>query len=140
MSYIPTSSSNPIWLKIATKTYANFSAAGLINTIASGYLLPAKGIITGCMVIPTVLFSGTAIAAYTISVGIGSGAGVAKYAIAANVFTGATLGAPNILPGIESVSSTTSITLTATSTVGLLNSSSGTGSVDIWLLVSVLTT
>lgn len=138
MSFTPTSTLYPQWIKIATKTYADFSTAALVNSIASGYLLPAKGIVSGCMVIPTVLFSGTAIASYTISVGIGSGAGVAKYGIAANVFTGATLAAPNILTGIESTTSTTSITLTATSAVGLLNSSSGLGSVDIYLLVGVI--
>lgn len=139
MSYTPQATSTPQWIKIATKTYANFSTAALVNTIASGYLLPAKGIVSGCMVIPTVLFSGTAIASYTISVGIGSGASIAKYGIAANVFTGATLAAPNILTGMESTTSTTSITLTATSAVGLLNAASGTGSVDIYLLVGIIT-
>ena len=125
----------PQWVKVATKTFTDFSTAGAANTIASGYLLPANGVITGCQVIPTVAFSGGTIATYTVSVGISSSH--LKYAIATNVFTGFTLSAPNVLPGIESTSTTTSITLTATATVGLLNASTA-GSVDIWLLVSVL--
>jgi len=125
----------PQWVKVATKTFTDFSTAGAANTIASGYLLPAKGVITGCQVIPTVAFAGGTIATYTVSVGIASSH--LKYTVATNVFTGFTLAAPNILPGIESTSSTTSITLTATATVGLLNAATA-GSVDIYLLVGVL--
>lgn len=125
------------WVKIATKTFTDFSTAGVVNTIASGYVLPAKGIVSGCFVDATTLFSGGLLATYTISVGIGSGASIAKYAIAKNVFTGATVGTPNILTGIESTSITTSITLTATSTVANLSSAT-TGSVDIYLLVGIL--
>jgi len=135
MAYTTTPTSNPQWIKVATKTFTDFSTAGATNTIASGYLLPANGVITGCQVIPTVAFSGGTIATYTISVGIASSH--LKYAIATNVFTGFSLSTPNVLPGIESTSATTSITLTATATVGLLNASTA-GSVDIWLLVSVL--
>lgn len=124
-----------VWAKIATKTFSDFSTAGAANTIASGYLLPAKGVIMGCQVIPSVAFSGGTIATYTVSVGISTSH--LKYAIATNVFTGFTLATPNILPGIESTTTTTSITLTATATVGLLNAGSA-GSCDIWLCVSVL--
>lgn len=137
MSYNTLVPSVSRWIKIATKTFTDFSTAGVVNTIASGYLLPVKGIVTGCQIIPTTLFSGGIIASYTISVGIGSGAGIAKYGIATNVFTGAALATPNILPGIESTTTTTSITITATSTVGNLSAATA-GSIDIYLLVSTL--
>lgn len=135
MSYL--SSTGPQWVKVATLAYTAFSTAGLVSTIASGYSLPAKGVIHGCMVIPTTLFSGGTIASYTISVGIGSGGSVAKYAVATNVFTGATLATPNVLPGIESTSAAVSITATATSVTGLLNAASA-GSADIYLLIGQL--
>jgi len=134
MSYTPNTDQ---WIKIATKTFTDFSTAGATNTIASGYSLPAKSIVTGCQVIATTLFSGGTVASYTVSVGIGSGGSIAKYAIATNVFTGATLAAPNVLPGIESTSAAVSITLTATATVGLLNAATA-GSVDIYLRVGQL--
>lgn len=125
------------WIKIATKVFGDFSTAGLTNTIASGYLLPPKGIIMGCQVIANTAFSGGTIASYTVSVGVGSGGSIAKYGVATNVFTGSTLAVPNVLSGIESISSTTSITLTAISTIGLLNTAT-TGSVSVYLLVGVL--
>lgn len=124
------------WVRIATKTYADFSTAGASVNIASGYSLPAKGVIHGCVVIPTTAFSGGTIATYTISVGIAGT--VAKYAVATNVFTGYALSTPNLLPGIESTSASTSITLTAVAGVGLLNAATA-GSCDIYLLVGQLT-
>jgi hypothetical protein len=132
MSFSPNTAT---WQKIATKAFTDFSTAGAAVNIASGYTLPAKCVVAGCMVIPTTAFSGGTIATYTISVGI-SGT-IAKYAIATNVFTGFSLATPNILPGIESTSAGVSITLTATATVGLLNAATA-GSVDIYLLVGQL--
>lgn len=123
----------PRWIKI-TKTYTDFSTAGLTNEI-SIYTLPAKGIIHACQIFPSTVFSGGTIASYTISVGISGNA--TKYGVAANVFTGATLSTINALIGIESMSGTTSIKATAISTVGLLNAASA-GSVDIYLLISQL--
>lgn len=131
MSYTPTKV--PTWLKI-TKTFTDFATAGLTNSITI-YSLPAKGIIHAVQLNPSTVFSGGAIASYTISVGIVGT--VAKYAAATNVFTGATLPAISVLPGIESIGSATDIKATAISTVANLDAATQ-GSVDIWLLVSVL--
>lgn len=127
----------PQWIKIATKSFTDFAIAGLVNTIASGYSLPAQSVIHAVWIKPTTTFSGGTIASYTISVGVGSGAGVAKYFTAASVFTGVSLVNPLALIGIESVGSPTSITLTATSTVGLLNAADQ-GDVEVWALVSTI--
>lgn len=135
MSFIPITN-NPVWIKIATKTHTDFSTAGLVNTIASGYLLPANACINGCFVNATAAFTGSTISAYTISVGVGSGANIAKYCPALSVFTVA-LQLPRTLAGIESLSTTTSITLTATS-IGANLSAATTGSVDIYLLVGLI--
>lgn len=118
-----------------TKAFSDFSTAGASNTIDSGYILPAKAIITGCIIIPTTTFSGGTIATYTVSVGI-TGT-VAKYGIATNVFTGASLATPNILPGMESTSVGTSIKFTGVATVGLLNAATQ-GTIEVHLLVTQL--
>lgn len=125
----------PHWVKVS-KTYSNFSTAGLTNDI-SIYTLPAKGYIHDIKIVPTTAFSGGTIAAYTISVGI-SGS-LAKYAIATNTFTGnVTVGAIHTpLVGMESVSSTTDIRAQATSVTGLLNAATA-GSVDIYILISLV--
>lgn len=131
MSYL--SNNTPKWIKV-TKTFSDFSTAALTNTIDI-YTLPIKGVMHSVQVNSSITFSGGTIAAYTVSVGIiGT---LAKYAIAANVFTGATLPTINIIAGVESVSATTTIKATAISTVGNLNAATQ-GSVDIWLLVSIL--
>lgn len=138
MSYIPPLSPTeqatyPHWIKI-TKTYSDFSTAGLTNSITI-YTLPAGGVIHAVQMNASTKFSGGLIATYTISVGK---AGTnAKYAIATNVFTGATLPVISVLPAVESIGSTTAITATAISTIGNLNTATA-GSVDIWLLVSIL--
>lgn len=125
----------PRWVKV-TKTYSDFSTAGLTNDI-SIYTLPAKGYISDIKIVPSTAFSGGTIATYTISVGI-SGS-LAKYAIATNTFTGnSTLNAVHTpLIGMESVGSTTDIRAQAISTIGLLNAATA-GSVDIYLLISIL--
>jgi hypothetical protein len=131
MAYLPTIV--PKWFKV-TKTFADFSAAALVNSISIN-TLPIKGVIHNIQINPRIVFSGGLIATYTISVGIlGT---LAKYAIATNVFTGAALPAISVLPGVESVNSTASILATAISTVGNLDAATQ-GTVDIWLLLSIL--
>lgn len=132
MAYLPNIAN---WVKV-TKGFADFAAAGLTNDI-SIYTLPAKGYIHDVKIVPTTAFSGGLISAYTISVGISGN--LVKYAVASNVFTGNTsLGAAHApLPGIESVGSTTDIRAAAVSVTGLLNTAAA-GSVDIYLLVSIL--
>jgi hypothetical protein len=131
MAYLPSSLQ---WIKI-TKTYTDFSTAGLTNTI-SIYTLPAKGVVHGVQLNPSVAFSGGLIATYTISVGI-TGNNV-KYQAATNVFTGASFTVnTSALMFVENIGGTTTINATAISTVGNLNAATA-GSVDIWLLVSTL--
>lgn len=134
MSYTPPSTSSiSQWIKI-TKTYSDFSTAGLTNNI-SLYTLPAKGIIHSVQVVPTVAFSGGLISAYTISVGIVGN--LVKYSAAVNSFTGFALAQPSAITGIESMSATTDIRIAAISVTGLLNVATA-GSVDIYLLISQL--
>lgn len=123
------------WVKV-TKTYADFSAAGLTNDI-SIYTLPINGYIHDVKIVPTTAFSGGLISAYTVSVGIAGS--LAKYAIAANTFTGnTTLGLAHApLPGLENTSGTTDIRAQAIAVTGLLNTATA-GSVDFYLLVSIL--
>lgn len=133
LTSIPTN--YPQWIKV-TKLYSDFATAGLTNDI-SIYTLPIKGYITDVKIIPTTAFSGGLISAYTISVGI-SGL-LTKYAVATNVFTGnTTLGSVHTpISGLESTSGTTDIRAQATAVTGLLNAATA-GSVDVYLLISVL--
>lgn len=131
MSYL--NAKQPTWIKI-TKTFSDFSIAGLTNDIEI-FSLPAKGVIHSVQIIPTTAFSGGIIATYTVSVGIAGN--LAKYAVATNVFTGFTLPVISAVPGIESSSGATSIRSQAISTVGNLNAATA-GSVDIYLLISNL--
>lgn len=126
---------SPQWIKI-TKSYSDFSTAGLTNDI-SIYTLPIKGYIHDVKIVPTTAFSGGLISAYTVSVG--TSGSLAKYAIAANTFTGNTTLAAVHAPiaGLESTSGTTDIRAQAVAITGLLNTATA-GSVDIYLLVSTL--
>jgi len=129
MSYVP---NIPQWIKV-TKTFANFSLANATNSIDI-YTLPAKGVVMGCQIFPTTVFSGGIISAYTISVA----GNLTKYQAAVNVFTGAALtGNTNPLMNLESISGATTIQATAIAVTGLLNAATQ-GSVDIWLLVALL--
>lgn len=130
MAYIPTS---PQWIKI-TKTFTDFSTAGLTNSVTI-YSLPAKYAIQATQLNISTAFSGGTIATYTISVG--NGGTPTKYAAATNAFTGATLPAMSTISAVENMSGTTNILATAISTVGNLNAATA-GSVDIYLLISAL--
>lgn len=125
------------WIKI-TKTYSNFSTAGLTNDIEI-YSLPAKSIIQGCVIKHTTLFSGGTIATYTASVGINGN--LVKYAATFNVLqavANTTFGIGTaIAPTVENFGVATSIRGSVISTVGLLNAATQ-GSVDFYLLVSTL--
>lgn len=121
------------WTKI-TKTFSNFSTAATTNTIEL-FVLPAKGVIHAIQINPSTTFSGGLIATYSISVGI-TGT-LLKYAPAVTVFTGAVLPAISVIAGVESLTATTSIKVTAVSTVANLSAATQ-GSVDIWVLTSTL--
>lgn len=125
------------WIKIATKTFSDFSTAGTDITIASGYLLPAKGVITGTMINATTKFSGGGITQYTISVGGATLGDPTKYAVAQNVFTGAQLIGPALQGGMESFSTTGSITISAHSAGANLDAATA-GVVDIYIYVAIM--
>jgi len=125
------------WIKV-TKTYSDFSTAGLINDIEI-YSLPAKSVLQSSIIKPTTLFTGGLIATYTISVGIFGN--LAKYALSYNVKqavsdTAFGLGV-SISPTVEDFGAAKSIRASAISTVGLLNAATQ-GSVDFYLLISTL--
>lgn len=128
-------SSIPQWIKI-TKTYTDFSTAGLTNDIEI-YSLPAKGIIHSAIIKHSILFTGGAISTYTASVGI-TGT-LAKYSVAFDIKqavsdTAFELGTA-VVPTLENFGAVTSIRGAVISTVGNLNAATQ-GSVDFYLLVS----
>lgn len=131
---MPTNDGNtPVWVKV-TKTFGNLSAAALTNDIEV-LSLAAKGVIHAVKIKHSAAFTGGAIAAYTVSVGIVGN--LTKYAPAFDVFQapGSTVMQISNLIGTENQGAATSIRLAATSTGANLNAATS-GSVDIWILVS----
>lgn len=122
----------PSWTKI-TKTYTDFSTAGLSNTITIA-TLPAKSVVHSVIVNPTTTFTGGLIASYSVSVGMVTTIDLMP---ASSIFTIPTRPIPSNLLLAGSIGSTQAITATAISTVGNLSAATQ-GSVDIYLLVSTL--
>jgi hypothetical protein len=125
----------PYWRKY-TKVFTDFATAATTNSIDL-FSLPAGAVILAVKLKHSVPFTGGALSAYTISVGI-TGT-LAKYLAAQNVFAavsptnyglGATIGG-------ESHTASTPIKATATSTGGNLSVATA-GIVDVWVLWSVL--
>jgi hypothetical protein len=141
------SSGAPAWLKITktysdfsdtdTKTYSDFSDTDTQNDIEI-LSLPAGGVIHEVKIKHSEAFTGGSISAYTISVGI-TGT-LDKYCSAFNVFQapGNTVQALGGVIGTENHGAATSIRADANSTDGNLNAATQ-GSVDIWILYSVVT-
>ena len=124
----------PFWTKV-TVTYSQLATAGLTNTV-SLLTLPIKGVLQDVKVSVSTVFSGGTIATYTLSVGIAGS--LLKYHPIIDAKTAVILTTPAApVSGLESVSGTTSIVLSAVSTVGNLNAATQ-GSVDVWLLTSTL--
>lgn len=119
-----------------TVTFASLSAAALTNSIVLA-TLPAKTVLHAAVIKHSTAFGGGAIASYTLSIGLA--ATVDKYATAFNVFqaVGASVGQLSHALFCENFSVSTSVLLTATSTVGLLNAATA-GSATIWLLTTTL--
>ena len=124
------------WRKF-TKTYTNLSAAATTNDIEI-LSLAAKQVIEAVVIKHSAAFTGGAIIAYTVSVGITGN--LTKYAGAFDVFQapGNTVFQISSVVGMENYGAATSIRLAATSTVGLLNAATA-GSVDVWIKTSLLT-
>lgn len=126
------------WTKY-TKTFADLSTAGLTNNIEL-FSLAAKEMIHAVIMKCSTLFTGGAIATYTLSVGITGTLGKyvaildAKQAVGNQVF-GPGLAAALLSP--ENFGASTSIKLSAISTVANLNAATQ-GSVDVFVLKSTL--
>lgn len=123
---------SPTWIKI-TKSYSDFSAAGLTKTVNIA-TLPAKSVVHATIVNPTTTFVGGIISAYSVSVGIVSNVDLMP---ASSVLTLPSRPFASALIVAGNVGSTDTVTATAISITGLLNAATQ-GSVDIWILVSIL--
>lgn len=119
-----------------TKTFADFAAAATVNSISSGFTLPAGGLIHDIQINPTIAFSGGAISSYAINIGIAGT--TSKWASAKPIFTGA---APSkTVPGtasLHSMSASVDVLLTVNCTGANLDQATQ-GVVDIWIYYSVL--
>lgn len=127
----------PRWIKF-TKTFTDFSTAGLTSTITL-FTPPPGTYIHNIKMKHSVVFAGGAIASYTISVGSSSGAATVRYLGASSVAGAVTI--TNMFTSVtssgafEAQDGSSSITATATSTAANLDQAT-TGSVDIWVLYS----
>jgi len=125
----------PVWRKI-TKTYADFASAANTNTVTL-FTLPAMGIIHQVVIKHGAAFTGGALTGYTVAVGTADKN--SKYASPFDVFQSVDNAALQSAVGgfMENSGSGLLITATATSAGAQLNAASQ-GSVDIWVLCSVL--
>lgn len=137
-SYTPLNvmgSNIPIWIKY-TVPYTSFSVA---YTTADVQLLslPAKTVVEAVVIKQSAAFTGGAISAYTLSVGITGG--LDKYASAFDVFQVASSSTAQASHDmfVEDFTSATSIRIAATSTGANLNAATA-GSVDVWVQTSTL--
>lgn len=128
--------SNVIYRTKVSLTYADFATAATTNTIDLGFTLPANGIlhmITGQIVTN---FSGGAISAYSLKVGITGETD--KYLHDQSVFTGADVPLTTTFGGeIESTTTTTALKITATSTGANLSAATA-GEISYWIYYSTL--
>jgi len=135
---VPTASpatNSPSWTKY-TISHTALQTASVTNTIDLA-TLPLKTVLHQIMIKQSTAFAGSSITAYTLSVGITGS--LQKYSASYDVFQSISDTARSItqIEDVPSFSSSTTLKLTATSTGANLNSST-TGSVDIWLLTSLL--
>lgn len=127
-------SATPQWFKV-TKTHADLAVASTAANIDL-YTLPAGGVIHNVKLKHSAAFTGGMLSAYTLGVGvIGT---LAKYSPYFDVFqaAGGTVFQLSGVFGSENHGAPTAIQLSAIST-GANLSAATTGSVDVWLLVSV---
>lgn len=126
----------PTWVKVgAAIPFTTFqTAATSINV--NLFSLIAGGVIHAVKIKQSAAFTGGAISAVTLSVGIAGT--VAKYASAFDIFQapGNTVFQLSNVAGSENNGATTQITATAVSTTANLSALT-TGAVDIWALLSV---
>jgi hypothetical protein len=135
---LPTQIALGTWDKY-TVSYSQFSTAGTSNNFTL-FTLPAKTLIHKVIIKPTTAFSGGAISAYTLSVGIAGT--LAKYIAAFDVFqavAATTFGASatDIAVTLESFSAGVAIKVAAVSTSANLSAATA-GAADIYVLTSLL--
>lgn len=123
------------WWTKYTVTYSDLSAASTTNDVEL-FSLPAGGVIHGVKIKHSTAFSGGAISAFTVSVGI-TGT-LAKYASAFDVFQAVSNTAQQVSStvGTENHGASTSIKIAATSTGANIDQATA-GSVDVWVMWSV---
>lgn len=131
----PATTALPKWAKYTVAATA-FTAAAAAEDIEL-FSLPARGVIEKVVLKHTTAFSGGSLSALTISVGI-TGT-LTKYSATFDAFqaTGDTVFSFNNLPNTEDFGAATSIRAAAVATGDTLDNV-GTGSIDIWVLTSVL--
>lgn len=132
---IAASTNSPGWTKV-TFSHTAFQTAALANTLTLA-TLPLKTVLHQVMIKQSTAFAGTSITAYNLSVGV-SGSN-SKYAIPFDVFQAVSDTARSItqVEDVPSYSGSTTLQITATS-VGANLSASTAGSVDVWILTSLL--
>jgi hypothetical protein len=123
----------PMWRKY-TVTYADLATAATTNNITVA-TLPAGGVVEAVKIKHSAAFTGGAISAYTVSVGI-TGT-LNKYAAAYDVFQAPSATAMQLstTQGTESHTATTALKIAATSTGANLSAATA-GSVDVWIKMS----
>ena len=123
------------WWTKYTVSYSDLSAAATTNDVEL-FSLPAGGVIHGVKIKHSTAFSGGAISAFTVSVGI-TGT-LAKYASAFDVFqvVANTTQQISSTVGTENHGAATSIKIEATSTGANIDQATA-GSVDVWVMWSV---
>ena len=128
----------PKWIKVATKTFTDFATAGVTRSVDI-YNLPSRGYICDAKIIPTTDFSGGAITAVSMSIGIAGE--LERYRGKQDVYLGNTILGELISPiaGIDSISSETIISATCISTTDNLDQLA-TGVAEFYLLVGILPT
>lgn len=125
----------PNWQKF-TVPYTALQTAALTNAVTI-LMLPIKGIVQAAFFNVTQLFSGTAIATITLSVG--PTGNLTKYAAANSIATiGLTAGIALTTPIPENMSGTTNIQVNAIA-IGANLSVLTQGSVDVYLLMATVT-
>lgn len=134
-SGLSSSPSNPIWVKY-TLSHTAFQTAATSNNIEL-VSLAAKTMIHQVVIKQSTAFAGTSVTAYTISIGIATN--LTKYSAAYNVFQAVSDTARSITQAddVESFTGATSIKINAISTGANLSASTA-GSVDVWVLSSLL--
>lgn len=136
-SYPPVSPNiTPAWFSAGTFTHAQFQAAALTNTLAL-YALPAKGVLHGIEVIPTVQFAGTGMTSYQVSCGLLGD--LERYTSLLDVLNIAPANnVSQLIPLFykENRAAITTLRISATSNVNLSNSTAGSLSVNLLLAIS----